>query len=191
MFNQTSSALAAISVLKKICDHPALLNNRNALKAVRMPRRQPPLGGDKRSKGAENSSSQKPHQKTTVVSCDDDSEDDFAQPTTSRVAQQPEYSDSEEDDLSSMGDFVVQDSDDEIASEGDESDDGDESDEAEVVEPSSEAGASGAAVGDCSGDWSSMKADDMWKRLKDMHVEDSCKTVCFCLPGPVPLTRPD
>lgn len=30
VFNQTSSALAALTVLKKICDHPALLTERSA-----------------------------------------------------------------------------------------------------------------------------------------------------------------
>lgn len=38
--NQTGSVLAAIQILKKICDHPALLSKR-ALKAVRMPRSAP------------------------------------------------------------------------------------------------------------------------------------------------------
>lgn len=37
--NQTGSVLSAIQILKKICDHPALLNGRRALQAVRMPRR--------------------------------------------------------------------------------------------------------------------------------------------------------
>lgn len=38
--NQTGSVLAAIQILKKICDHPALLSRR-ALQAVRMPRLTP------------------------------------------------------------------------------------------------------------------------------------------------------
>eukprot|EP00892_Ulva_mutabilis_P011674 jgi/Ulvmu1/887/UM100_0042.1 len=48
--NQSGSPLAAIQVLKKICDHPALLSDSAAQKAVRMPRRtaRPPPKAAKR-----------------------------------------------------------------------------------------------------------------------------------------------
>jgi hypothetical protein len=191
VFNQTSSALSAISVLKKICDHPALLNHRNALKAVRMPAK---VG--RHVKGAAHATSQKSSQKKkTVVLNDSDSEDDFAQlaqPTSSsahkRAAQQSESSESdEEDDLSSLEDFVVQDSDVDSESESESSEEEQEEEEAEEEgleegqqwQQTDEGGSCSAAQGG-NGGWSSQQSQSLTarlKRIKDMHVEDSCKTV--------------
>jgi hypothetical protein len=192
VFNQTSSALSAISVLKKICDHPALLNHRNALKAVRMPAK---VG--RHVKGAAHASSQKSsHKKKTVALNDSDSEDDFAQlaqPTSSsahkRAAQQSESSESDaEDDLSSLEDFVVQDSDVDSESESESSEE-EQEEEAEAEEEGLEEGRQWQQTdegGSCSeaqggnGGWSSQQSQSLTarlKRIKDMHVEDSCKTV--------------
>ena len=189
--NQTASALAAITVLKKICDHPALLNKRNTLKAVRMPPKQ--LMGGKRGKGATKSKSQKPPHQLVNVLLSGDSDDDFAQPTNPRAARRPEQSDSEddseEDDSSSLGDFVVDDSDDESASQGESAADrGDEEgsaaeDEGEEAhgKEQSDGDRPGAVAEGGTGIWSSQQSNHLMKRLQDTHVEDSCKTVCSIL----------
>jgi hypothetical protein len=169
--NQTGSALAAISVLKKICDHPALLNSRNALKAVRMPPKR--IRDKHRKRGVPSGSLNTPKNRVNAVLGDNsDSEDDFAQPNaSSRVRHQVGSSDSDAEDDASLGDFVVDDSDDESASE---SSDGDfEESEAEEEGGEDTQLQSGGGAHEEGG----QTFDNLLQRLKDMHVDDSCKTV--------------
>ena len=85
-------------------------------------------------------------------------------------------------------DFVVQDSDEESASESESSDDGadaegeaEEASEGACNQEQRDGGGTSSNADGTAADWSSQKSDNLMKRLKrlkDMHIEDSCKTVC-------------
>ena len=229
--NQSASVLAAILVLKKICDHPALLNDRAAIQAVRMPRR---VEKTRRVRAPKKRTDAKPSgepraQRPARVLDDSDSEEGEGVPRDGTgfavrvdgVLQRKEApakrvgaaaacgvpegledddagveggrgcledscsedggvdalgaagdlsEEEDDDDDDDLADFVVRDSEEEEgSSSGSESgSDGGGEDEGELSEAEDEWRADGNAEED---------AQNLMKRLKNMSVGDSCKTV--------------
>lgn len=175
VLNQTSSALAAISVLKKICDHPALLNDRKLLKAVKLP---PKFRGKQTTQ-------KKPHKTIVIDSNQSDDDNEFAQPGKSstqrprRAVSDSEDSEEGECDKDSLSDFVVDGSECESSNDEEESAGEEEVEEECQVPSGSGAGSSHAETQASSSTWNTLDSQNLMKRLKDMHIEDSCKTVPY------------